>query len=109
MGRRTVKGAHRKQQVSPAQISHDSLGATQLPEFCEDQAQPLLHFLVRIEGDAAIAGVDQPGGKRQPQLTTCRLLALPLMELDLDLMQFRFAHDPRQTEEQPVMVCRRIV
>ena len=31
------------------------------------------------------------------------------MELDLDLMQFRFAHDPRQAEEQPVMVCRRIV
>ena len=109
MGRRTVKRSHRKQQVSPAQISHDGLGAAQLPEFCEDQAQPLLHFLVRIEGDAAIAHVDQPGGKRQPQFTPRRLLAFPLMESDLDLMQFRFAHDPRQAQEQPVMVGRRIV
>ena len=77
MGRRTVKWSHRKQQVSPAQISHDGLGAAQLPEFCEDQAQPLLHFLVRIEGDAAIAGVDQPGGKRQSEFTPRRLLAFP--------------------------------
>ena len=104
-----MKRPHRQQQVAAPQISHDGLGAAQLAELGEYQAQPLLHLLVRIEGDAAVAIMDQPRRKRQPQFAARRLLAFSLMKADLDLMQFRFTHDPRQAQEQPVVIGRRIV
>jgi hypothetical protein len=53
--------------------------------------------------------MDQPGGKRQPQFAASRLLAFPLVKPDLDLVQFRFTHDPRQAQEQPVVVGRGII
>ena len=106
---RSTKRPHRNQQVGAPQVSHDRLGATQLLELREDQPQPFLYLLVRIEGDTAVSVVDQPRWKRQPQLTTRCLLALPLMETDLDLMQFGFAHDPRQAQEQPIVIGTRIV
>src|SRR6185437_4305535 len=107
--RGTVKRPYRQKQVAAPQVTHHGLGAAQLAELGEYHAQSLLHLLVRIEGDAAVAIMDQSRRKRQPQFAACRLLAFSLMKADLDLMQFRFAHDPRQAQEKPIVVCRRVI
>lgn len=77
MRRRTEKRSHWQQQVATTQIAHDRLGAAQLAELGKHQAQPLLHLFVRIESDTAVAIMDQPRWKRQPQFAARRLLAFP--------------------------------
>ena len=77
--RRTAQRPHRQQQIAPPQISHHRLGTAQFPELREHQTQPLLHLLVRIECDRAVAGLHEPRRKRHPQFAPRRFLALTLM------------------------------
>ena len=53
--------------------------------------------------------MNQTRRKRHSQLAAPGLLPLALMKPNLDLVQFRLTHDPRQAQEQPVMIRSRIV
>src|ERR1700751_4936011 len=46
----------------------------------------------------------RPAGRGRRSSPRGALLAFPLMKPDLDLMQLCFAHDPRQPQEQPIVV-----
>lgn len=109
LGRRSEKRPHRQEQAVAAQIAHHRPGTSQLTEFGEDQHHPGLHLLVGIEGDRAGAVLGQSGGNGKTQISSCRLLALALMQAQLDLMQFGLAHDARQAEKQTVVIGARIV
>jgi len=56
------------------------------------QARP--HLLIGIEGNPAMPTINQARRQRQSQLASRRLLALALVQPQLDLMKLRLAHDP---------------
>ena len=51
----------------------------------------------------------EPGRQRQAQLAARRLLALALVQPQLDLVQLGLAHDPGQAQQKPVVVGARVV
>ena len=57
-------------------------------------------------GPGAVIG--QTGRHRQAQFAASRLLPFALMQAQPDLVQFRFAHDAGQAEQQTVMIGTRI-
>src|SRR3954454_14792747 len=107
--RRAAQRPNRQRQVVGLQIAHHPACALQLGEFGENQLQAGLHLLIGIADDRPGAVVGQPGRQGNPQLATGRFLALALMQAQADLVQLGFTHDPRQAEQQPVMVGGRIV
>src|SRR4051794_884853 len=106
---RTAQRANRQRQIVGSQIAHHPARAPQLGEFGEDQLQARLYLLVGIADDRPRAVIGQPGRQGDPQLAARRLLALALMQAQADLVQFGFAHDPRQAEQHPIMIDARIV
>src|SRR3954452_11140269 len=98
-----------QRQAVPSEFAHDRLGALQLAEFVEHEPESGLHLLIWVECNAAATVPNEPGRQWQPQLATCRFLALTLVEPHSDLMQFRLAHDPGQTQQEPIVVSRWIV
>jgi hypothetical protein len=71
--------------------------------------QPRLHFFIGIEGNPPIPTIRQARRQRQPELASCRLLPLALVQPQLDLMKLGLAHDPGQAEQQAIMVGAGIV
>ena len=106
---RAVQWTNRQRQVVGPQIAHHPARAAQLGEFGEHQLQAGLHLLVGIAHNRPRAVVGEPGRQGDPQLATGRFLIFALMQAQADLVQLGFAHDPRQTEQQPVMVGARVV
>ena len=107
--RRAAQRPDRQRQVVGPQIAHHPARAPQLGEFGEDQLHAGLHLLVGVAHDRARAIIGKPGRQGDPQLATGRFLALALMQAQADLVQLGFAHDPRQAEQQPVVVGARII
>lgn len=79
-----------------AQVTHNASRGLKLSKFVEDQTQPRLNLFIRVEHDLAGAVVGQATWQRYAKLAPRRLLPLPLMQADADLVQLRFTHDPRE-------------
>src|ERR1019366_3722300 len=109
MRRRTTERPNRQRQTGAVKGADDRLGAPQLPELGKNQVQPGLHFLIRIEDDSAARPMRETRRQRQTKFATSGLLTFPLMETHLDLMEFGFAHDPRQAEQQAIVIGPRII
>jgi len=107
--RRAEQWANRQRQVVRAQVAHHGARALQLGELGEDQPQPFLQLLVGVEDDAATTLPAEPGRQWQAQLAARRLLALALVQPQLDLVQLGLAHDPGQAQQKPVVVGARVV
>src|SRR5215813_14471078 len=100
MRRRPGERSDRQQQLGLLKMAHLRLGAAKLAELSKQMEQPCLHFFIRIETDTSVPAVRQARRQRQPQLASCRLLPLALVQPQLDLMKLSLAHDPRQAEQQ---------
>jgi hypothetical protein len=109
MRRRPTERANWQRQASPQKRPHHRFGALQLLELSKHQTQPGLHFLVRVENNSAVEPIDETSRHRQTQFAASRLLTFALMETHLNLMQFGFAHDAREAEQQPVMIGARVI
>ena len=101
---RSPQRPHRQFQSGAPQGSHDGVGASQVMKQVKDQMEARLYFLIGIEDDRTAAFLRQTGGQGLAQLPACRLLTLALVQANLDLVQFRLAHDPGQPEQQPVVI-----
>jgi hypothetical protein len=96
--RRSAQRSHRQSQAGLLKITHHGLGAAQFAERGEQKQQPGLYLLVRIENHPAVTAMAKTRGQWHAQLAPGRLLALAQMQANLDLVQLRFAHDPRQAQ-----------
>jgi hypothetical protein len=56
--------------------------------------QARLHLFIGVEANPTIPTVRQARGQRQLELASRRLLALALVQPQLDLMKLSLAHDP---------------
>ena len=101
-------GPHRHRKPVGPQMAHHRMGTVPRAERGEHEGQAGLHLLVRIEGDGPGGIIGQAGRNRQAELTASCLLSLTLVQTKLDLMQFRFAHDAGQAEQQTVMIGTRV-
>ena len=104
MRRRPAQRANRQWQPGLQKGAHDRVGALQFQEPGENQAQSSLHLLIWIENDTAARPVGKTHGQRYAEFSARRLLAFPLMQADLDLVQLGFAHDPGQAKQQAIMI-----
>ncbi len=107
--RRPAQRPHRQLQAGPVQITHHRSGAAKLPKLGKQQQQASLHFFVGVTNHPAVAGIGETRRQGQPQLAPGGLLTLPLMEPNLDLVQLRFAHDPRQAQQQAIVIGARVI
>src|SRR6266849_2180582 len=102
--RRSAQRPHRQSQASLLKIAHHGFGAAEFAELAEQDQQPGLYLLVRIENHTAVAAMAKPRRQWHAQLAPGRLLALALVEANLDLVQLCFAHDAGQAQKQTIVI-----
>ena len=107
--RRSLQRPDRQGKIGLAQIAHCCLCASQAHEAVEHKSDALLNLGVGIEHDPSGGRVDQPCRKRDTQFAARRLLPFPRVQAHADLMQLSLAHDPRETQQKPIMVKSRII
>ncbi len=96
-------------QTGPLKITHHRSGAAKFPKLGKQQQQSSLHLFVGVANHPAVAGIGETRRQGQPQLAPGGLLTLPLMEPNLDLVQLRFTHDPRQAQQQAIVIGARVI
>lgn len=91
------------------QIAQHGIERPQLLELPEDEAHDVLHLLVGVEGDLprGLPHIARWHGKSQRP--TARFAQAPLLQALPQNVQLGLRHGALETEQQPIVVLRRVV
>jgi hypothetical protein len=87
-----------------SQLPHDSFGAVQFVEFAKHKLKASLYLFIRLQNNLPTAGSRQTGRQRKTQFASHGFLLLTLMQANPQLTKLWFTHDPRQSQQQPIMI-----
>jgi hypothetical protein len=86
------------------QLSHDGFGAVQFTEFAKHKLKASLHLFIGMQNDLPATRSRQAAWQRNTQFPSRGFLLLALMQPNPQLMKLCFTHDPRQSQQQPIMI-----
>src|SRR5262249_24813628 len=107
--RRAAIVMSRNQQMILGEIFPNGPGAAQLGELVKNEPQASLYLLIRIESDCAVSLASQTCRQKNPQFSALCFMSSSGVQARSDLMEFRFAHNARQTEDQTIVVKTRVI
>ena len=106
---RTVMRTNPQPNPMSHQILQQPIHRTQLLELVEQQPYDRLHLLIRVQSQLIPGHTNVSGDRMVQQFSPPGLVQSSLVQPSLQNVQFGFAHGSFQSQEQAVVVVRRIV